>query len=85
MPKYSYVNNIGNDSSGSNNVVNVSELSSNFIRRFKQYRPKNLKESKLGEFYIMDAYVKKSKKYWNTPKNLIFSTLFFFRNLKRLH
>jgi hypothetical protein len=84
MPKYSYVNNIGNDGSGSNNIVKVSELSSNFVRRFEQFRPNNLKECSLGEFYIKDAYLKKSQKCWNTPKKITLSVLRFLRNWKPL-
>ena len=83
MPKYSYVKNIGNDGSGSNNVVRDTELSSNFVLRFKQFRPKFLTECILGEFYIMDAYFKNSHKYWKTPKKITFSVLSFLRNLKQ--
>jgi len=80
MPKYSYVKNIGNDGSGSNNVVNVNELSSNFVKRFEEFRPK-IKESKLGELYIKDAYTKRSLKRWTTTKRLIVNFLGYLRNL----
>ena len=80
MPKYSYVKNIGNDGSGSNNVVQVKELSSNFIRRFKPFRPK-IKESRFGELYIQDAYPKRSKKRWTTPKKMALNLFGYLRNL----
>lgn len=80
MPKYSYVKNIGNDGSGSNNVVQVNELSSNFIRRFKEFCPK-IKESRLGLLYIQDAYAKRSKKRWTTPKKITMKLFGYLRNL----
>jgi hypothetical protein len=80
MPKYSYVKNIGNDGSGSNNVVKVNELSSNFIRRFKEFLPK-IKESRFGELYIQDAYAKKSKKHWTTSKKMALQLFGYLRNL----
>jgi hypothetical protein len=79
MPKYSYVKNIGNDGSGSNNVVQVNELSSNFIRKFKKFRPK-INESYLGELYIKDAYAKRSKKRFTTPKKIALKFLGYLRN-----
>ena len=79
MPKYSYVKNIGNDGSGSNNVVQVNELSSNFIRKFKKFRPK-INESYLGELYIKDAYAKRSKKRFTTPKKIALKFLGYMRN-----
>lgn len=80
MPKYSYVKNIGNDGSGSNNVVNVNELSSNFARRFKEFHPK-IKENYLGELYIKDAYAKRSKKRWTTIKKIALNLFGNIRNL----
>jgi hypothetical protein len=79
MPKYSYVKNIGNDGSGSNNVVNVNELSSNFVRSFKEFCPK-IKENYLGELYIKDAYAKRSKKRFNRLKRLIHNIISALRN-----
>jgi hypothetical protein len=80
MPKYSYVKNIGNDGSGSNNVVQVNELSSNFIRKFKEFRPK-INESYLGELYIKDAYSKRSKKRLTTPKKMALKLFSYLRKL----
>jgi GT2 family glycosyltransferase len=80
MPKYSYVKNIGNDGSGSNNVVQVNELSSNFARRFNPFHPK-IKESRFGELYIQDAYAKRSKKRFTTPKKIALKLFSYLRNL----
>ena len=80
MPKYSYVKNIGNDGSGSNSIVKVNDLSSNFVRRFKEFRPK-IKENYLGELYIKDAYAKRSKKRFTTPKKIALKLFSYLRNL----
>lgn len=79
MPKYSYVKNIGNDGSGTNEVVKATELASNFINKFKPYRPK-LKETVLSELYIQDAYAKRSKKRFNRPKKWLHDLLSSVRN-----
>ena len=80
MPRFSYVNNIGNDGSGSNAVVKSKIISSNFIRKFK---PKqiNVNESKLGEYYIQDAYAKRSKKRYNRIKLMIHNIFAIVRNV----
>jgi hypothetical protein len=80
MPKFSYVKNIGNDGSGSNNVVKTAEISSNFIGKFKPKRIK-VKESKLGEYYIQDAYAKRSRKRFNSVKSFLHQVLNSIRNL----
>ena len=69
MPRFSYVNNIGNDGSGSNEVLKTKVIASNFIGKFK---PKQIdvSESKLGEYYIKDAYAKRSKKRFNRIKSM---------------
>jgi cellulose synthase/poly-beta-1,6-N-acetylglucosamine synthase-like glycosyltransferase len=80
MPKYSYVKNIGNDGSGTNEVVKTPELASNFVREFKRFRPK-LKETLLSELYIQDAYAKRSKKRFNRPKKWFHDVLSSIRNI----
>lgn len=79
MPKYSFIKNIGNDGSGTNEVVKASELASNFNNNFKPFRPK-LKETLLSEFYIQDAYAKRSKKRFNRPKKWLHDILSGIRN-----
>ena len=79
MSKYSYVKNIGNDGSGTNEVVKAPELASNFISKFKPFQPK-LKETVLSELYIQDAYAKRSKKRFNRPKKWIHYLLSGIRN-----
>ena len=79
MPKYSYVRNIGNDGSGTNEVVKTAELASNFINKFKPFRPK-LKETLLSELYIQDAYAKRSKKRLNRPKKWLHDLISGIRN-----
>jgi len=79
MSKYSYVKNIGNDGSGTNEVVKSPELASNFISKFKPFQPK-LKETVLSELYIQDAYAKKSKKRFNRPKKWLHDLLSIIRN-----
>ncbi len=79
MSKYSYVKNIGNDGSGTNEVVKAQELASNFINKFKPFRPM-LKETVLSELYIQDAYAKRSKKRFNRPKKWIHDVLSSIRN-----
>lgn len=79
MPKFSYVKNIGNDGSGSNNVVKSAELSSNFIGKFKPKRIK-VKERNLVEYYIQDAYAKRSRKRFNRVKQLLHIILSKCRN-----
>lgn len=73
-PRFSYAKNIGNDGSGVNNVVNTNELVSNFTVSFKKYYTKPY-ESLIGEWYVRDAYSKKSRKRFNRVKNLIFALL----------
>lgn len=73
-PRFSYTKNIGNDGSGSNNVVNTNELASNFTAVFKKYHT-TPHESRIGEWYIRDAYSKKSRKRFNRVKGLIFVIL----------
>ena len=80
MPKYSYVKNIGNDGSGTNEVVKTPELASNYINRFKPFKPK-IKETLLSELYIQDAYAKRSKKRFTTIKNLIHDLISSIRNV----
>jgi cellulose synthase/poly-beta-1,6-N-acetylglucosamine synthase-like glycosyltransferase len=80
MPKYSYVKNIGNDGSGTNEVVKTPELASNFINEFKPFQPK-LKETILSELYIQDAYAKRSKKRFTTIKKLIHDLISSVRNV----
>ena len=79
MSKFSYVKNIGNEGSGTNEVVKVPELASNFISKFKPHRPK-LKETVLSELYIQDAYAKRSKKRFNRPKRWLHDLLSSIRN-----
>jgi hypothetical protein len=79
MSKYSYVKNIGNDGSGTNEIVKAPELASNFISKFKPFQPK-LKEAVLSELYIQDAYAKRSKKRFNRPKKWIHDLLGGIRN-----
>ena len=79
MPNFSYVKNIGNDGSGSNEVVKSPELASNFIKKFKPYLPK-LQETKLSELYIKDAYGKRSQKRFTTPKKWIHDAFSKLRN-----
>jgi hypothetical protein len=79
MSKYSYVKNIGNDGSGTNEVVKAPELASNFVNKFKPFRPK-LKETLLSELYIQDAYAKRSKKRFNRPKRWLHDILSGIRN-----
>ena len=79
MSKYSYVRNIGNDGSGTNEVVNTRALASNFIIKFKPFRPK-LQETLLSELYIQDAYAKRSKKRFNRPKMILHNILSGIRN-----
>lgn len=79
MSKFSFVKNIGNDGSGTNEVVKAPELASNFINKFKPFRPK-LKETVLSELYIQDAYAKKSKKRFNRPKKWLHDLLSGIRN-----
>jgi hypothetical protein len=79
MPKYSYVKNIGNDGSGTNEVVKTNELASNYINRFKPFKPK-IKETLLSELYIQDAYAKRSKKRFNRPKKWLHDILSGIRN-----
>jgi hypothetical protein len=79
MSNFTYVKNIGNDGSGSNEVVKTSELSSNFVKKFRPFSPK-VKETKLSEFYIQDAYAKRSQKRFTTPKKWIHDSLSKLRN-----
>jgi hypothetical protein len=79
MSKFSYVKNIGNDGSGTNEVVKAPELASNFISKFKSFQPK-LKETVLSELYIKDAYAKRSKKRFNRPKKWLHDLLRGIRN-----
>ncbi len=79
MSNFSYVKNIGNDGSGSNEVVKSPELASNFIKKFKPYLPK-LHETTLSELYIQDAYAKRSQKRFTTPKKWIHDALSKLRN-----
>lgn len=78
MPKFSYVYNIGNDGSGTNEIVKTPELASNFVKHFKPYLPK-IKEKKLGEKLIQDAYAKKSQKRLTTLKKWI---LYLLSNIR---
>lgn len=80
MSKYSYVKNIGNDGSGTNEVVKAPELASNYINRFRPFKPK-LKETLLSELYIQDAYAKRSKKRFTTVKKLIHDLISTTRNI----
>jgi hypothetical protein len=80
MPRFSYVNNIGNDGSGSNEVVKTHEIASNFVKKFKPYFPV-IKETMLSELYIQDAYAKRSKKRFNRVKLMIHNILKSIRNL----
>ena len=80
MSKYSYVKNIGNDGTGSNQVVKTNELASNFIKNFIPYFPV-LKETKLTELYIQDAYAKRSRKRFTTVKNWLHILLSKLRNI----
>jgi hypothetical protein len=79
MSNFSYVKNIGNDGSGSNAVVKTPELASNFVKKFRPYLPK-VRETKLSELYIQDAYAKRSQKRFTTPKKWIHSILSNLRN-----
>ena len=79
MSNFSHVRNIGNDGSGTNEVVKTPELASNFINKFKPFRPK-LKETVLSELYIQDAYTKRSKKRFNRPKKWLHDVLSGIRN-----
>ena len=79
MSNFSYVKNIGNDGSGSNEVVKTPELASNFVKKFKPYFVK-LQETKLSELYIQDAYAKRSQKKFTTPKKWMHSILSKLRN-----
>lgn len=73
-PRFSYTKNIGNDGSGANNIINANELASNFTVEFKKCHAKP-NESRIGEWYIRDAYSKKSRKRFNRVKGLIFVLL----------
>lgn len=79
MPRFSYVNNIGNDGSGSNEVVKIHEIASNFVKKFKPYFPV-LKETMLSELYIQDAYTKRSRKRFNRVKLMIHNVFANVRN-----
>lgn len=79
MSNFSYVKNIGNDGSGSNEVVKTPELASNFVKKFRTFLPK-VKETKLSELYIQDAYAKRSQKRLTTPKKWIHDSLSKLRN-----
>ena len=79
MSNFSYVKNIGNDGSGSNEVVKTPELASNFVKNFRPYLPK-VRETKLNELYIQDAYAKRSQKRFTTPKKWIHEALSKLRN-----
>lgn len=81
MSKFSYVRNIGNDGSGTNEVVKTPELASNFISKFIPFQPK-LKETFLSELYIQDAYAKRSKKRFNRVKKVIHDLISSVRNIK---
>jgi hypothetical protein len=78
-PKFSYTKNIGNDGSGVHNVVNTTELASNFVGSFRKYDIKP-RESRIGEWYIRDAYSKRSKKRFNRVKDVIFKLLTLIRS-----
>jgi len=79
MSRFSYVKNIGNDGSGSNEVVKTNELASNFVKKFKPRKIK-VEESWLGEKYIQDAYAKRSKKRLNRVKQFLHKVLSETRN-----
>lgn len=78
-PRFSYTKNIGNDGSGTNGVVKTTELASNFVKRFKPYKPR-LIETRLSELYIQEAYAKRSKKRLTTPKRWLHDILSNLRN-----
>jgi hypothetical protein len=70
-PRFSYVKNIGNDGSGTNNVVKGGELASNFVKKFR-VSIKKPNENFLSKLYIRDAYAKRSQKRLTTVKKIIF-------------
>ncbi len=75
-PRFSYIKNIGNDGSGSNNIINSTELTTNLAGQFRKTQTgKGVKETMLGELYIMDAYSKNSKKRLNSVRRLLFKSL----------